>query len=421
MALTDVLVIGSGMAGAAAALTARKAGATVLLVSRAPGATALSSGAADIAAEDDLPVRDAARALARRPGHPYALIADLDSAIADALSLLRGLGYAGDGERNLWLLSPLGCPKPAALAQAPIAAGDLRALPRSARPAVVALCGSQAIEANLQAAGLARLFPGARALPVEFYVQRGDALRTLPEIAADLDRPGRRALLGEALSRAARNSGATQLLLPTVGFDPAGRAELEKAAGVPVWEMLSAPPSVPGLRLQRTLDAALKAAGVDLRSAIAEKRTDGGVQLVSGTDCEPVDASAIILATGRFIGGGIRGDPGLRETVLGLPAWAGERGSLPPLPTEELFAQKATGRHAGLSAGLRPGPGLRAVDANGAPATAAGARVFAAGAVVGGYDPSRDEGGIGAAALLGIAAGRAAVGAAERQRARASA
>src|SRR5262249_25551605 len=87
----NVLVIGGGLAGAAAALSAQKAGARVLLVSRGPGATALSSGAADIAALEDAPILDAARALARKPGHPYALVGDLEPALADAGDVLRSL------------------------------------------------------------------------------------------------------------------------------------------------------------------------------------------------------------------------------------------------------------------------------------------------------------------------------------------
>jgi len=366
----NVLVIGGGMAGAAAAVTARSLGASVMLVARGPGATALSSGAADIG---------------DRTRHPYTLLPE--GAIDDGIRFLKTLGYAGDG--NLWLLSPLGCPKPTALAQPFIAAGDLKALPRDARPAVVALCGSQAIEARLQAAGLAKWFPKAIALPVEFYVERSDALRTIPEIAADLDQPGRRAQLAEALRRAARNSGATHLYLPTLGYQPEA---IE--AGVPVYELLSAPPSVPGIRLQRSIEKALKDAGIEVRTGIVEKRADGGVQVISGTSCEPLEPQAIVLATGRFIGGGIRSEDRLRETVFDLPVWAGERQKLVPLPTEELFSQKASGRHVGLTAGLRE---LK-------PA----ANVFAAGAVVGGYDPSRDEGGLGVAAVLGVAAGRAA-------------
>ena len=365
----NVLVIGGGMAGAAAALTARSLGASVTLVARGPGATALSSGAADIG---------------DRKRHPYTLLPD--GAIDDGIRFLKTLGYAGDG--NLWLLSPLGCPKPTALAQPFIAAGDLKALPRDARPAVVALCGSQAIEARLQAAGLARWFPQAFVLPVEFYVQRSDSLRTVPEIAADLDQPGRRAQLADALRRAVRNSGATHLYLPTLGYQPESID-----AGVPVYELLSAPPSVPGIRLQRAIEKALHDAGIDVRTGIVEKRADGGVQVISGTSCEPLEPQAIVLATGRFIGGGIRSEDRLRETVFDLPVWAGDRQRLVPLPTEELFSQKAAGRHVGLTAGLRE---LR-YD-----------RIHAAGAVVGGYDPSRDEGGLGVAAVLGVAAGGAA-------------
>ena len=354
-----VLVIGGGIAGFAAAATVRSLGLPAMLVARGPGATALSSGAADLGNPDRLPAED----------------------VEGGLAFLRALGYAGDG--NLWLLSPLGCPKPTALAQPFIAAGDLRKLPRDARPAVVALCGSQAIEARLQARGLARYFPKAFALPVEFYVERSDALRTIPEIAADLDQPGRRAQLAEALRRAVRSSGATHVYLPTLGYEPE-----PIDAGVPVYEMLSAPPSVPGLRLQRALQKLIAP-----RTGIVERRPDGGVQLIQGTVCEPLEPRAIVLATGRFIGGGIRSGDRLRETVFDLPVFAGDRQRIVALPTEELFARDAAGRHPGLTAGLRERQH---------------GNIFAAGAVIGGYDPSRDQGGLAFAAALGVSAGRAA-------------
>jgi len=387
----DVAVIGSGMAGAAAALSARAAGASVLVLSRGPGASALSSGAADIAADGDAPLLDAMRSLPRP--HPYRLLPDPAAALADAAELLRSLGYQGPGDRNLWLLSPLGCPKAAAFAQPFIAAGDLRGLAPDARPAVVALAGSQAIEARLQQQGLRRLFPQAPAEPLraDFYAQRTDALKGIPEMAADID--ARRGDLEQALKRLARASGATHLWLPTFGLSP---QPLD--AGVPVFELPGAPPSVPGLRLQQRIDEALRAAGVARETAVVESLPD---------------AAAVVLATGRFIGGGIRSGAALHETIFALPAYAGERRSLPSLPGEELFAVKASGRHAGLGAGIRVGPDLLAATIGGVP-------IFAAGAVIGGYDQSRDEGGLGAAALLGAAAGRNAAAAA-RTRMRASA
>ena len=134
---------------------------------------------------------------------------------------LAGARFAAD--RNVWLASPLGLAKPAALAQAPIAAGDLRNLgAREARIGVVALAGTQVVEARLVALGLTRaLAPLGEAVVVasDLYRQRGDALRTLPEIARDLDQPGRRAALAESLGRAAAQAHATHLLMPTLGME----------------------------------------------------------------------------------------------------------------------------------------------------------------------------------------------------------
>ena len=419
MALTtDVVVVGGGLAGACAALSAREAGAAVLLVARAPGATAVSSGAIDFAGgDDDAPIGEAARKLARSaPGHPYALLGDaLVPAIDDALALLgrhlaslavQGARTAAD--RNLWLATPVGRAKPAALAQGAIAAGDLRNLAaREARLGIVALAGGQAIEARLVARGLTPLLaPLCETVVVapDFYRQRADALRTLPEIAQDLDAPGRRAALATSLARAAAQARATHLLLPTLGLaDPvAARAELERAVGVPVLEMLGAPPSVPGLRLQRALANALEKAGVRFVQGIAEHSSDGQVQIVRGVECQPVRAGAVVLASGRFLGGGIRceADGRLRETVFDLPARAAGRDVLASLPNERLFAERAAGPHPGLAAGVEADSDLR------------GGTSFACGAVLGGFDPARDEGGLGVCAVTGLLAGKRAARAA---------
>jgi len=415
----DVVVIGGGLSGTCAALAAREAGADVVLVSRAPGATAISSGALDFASsDDDASIGEAARRLARLPGHPYGLLGEaLVPAIDEAIALLRrhlgSLALAGArfaADRNVWLASPLGLAKPAALAQAPIAAGDLRNLgAREARIGVVALAGTQVVEARLVALGLTRaLAPLGEAVVVasDLYRQRGDALRTLPEIARDLDQPGRRAALAESLGRAAAQAHATHLLMPTLGMeDPvAVRAELERALHMPVFELLGAPPSVPGLRLQRALEAAAAKAGIRTVHGIAERGAGSDVQIVRGVECNPVRAGAVVLATGRFLGGGIRCEPDgrLRETVFDLKASAAGRTVLAALPNEQLFAERASGPHPGLAAGIHPDSDLRAGN------------VFACGAVLGGFDPAREEGGLGACALTGVVAGRNAARSAGR-------
>ena len=118
----DVLVVGGGLAGAVAALAARKAGARVALSRRAPGATALSSGAISTGADPTaLPgaflgaragVADSARRLAAvRPRHPYAVAGErldrLEEALAFAAGEL-GVALAPFTGRHRWLPTPFG-------------------------------------------------------------------------------------------------------------------------------------------------------------------------------------------------------------------------------------------------------------------------------------------------------------------------
>src|SRR5712692_680914 len=114
------------MAGAIAALSARKRGASVVVARRSLGATALSSGAIDVAPDPAAPGGDlrsqlvdpqkAALEVARtRPHHPYAILQEklprLLEALRFAAEQLPGL-IAPPLPRNALLPSPLGTVKP---------------------------------------------------------------------------------------------------------------------------------------------------------------------------------------------------------------------------------------------------------------------------------------------------------------------
>ena len=86
----------------------------------------------------------------------------------------------------------------------------------------------------------------------------------------------------------------------------------------------------------------------------------------------------------------------------GLAATAAGRRVLTALPNEHLFAERAAGPHPGLAAGIHADAELRA------------GTVFACGAVLGGFDPARDEGGLGVCAVTGVIAGRNAARSAGR-------
>jgi len=420
----DVLVLGGGMAGTLAALAARDAGARVVLVRRAPGATALSSGAIGVA-PDPLalpgaplsaargPV-EAARRLARLwPDHPYAVLGSRLASITDALAFathaLAPL-LAPPLDRPRFLPTLFGTAVPAALCQRSQAAGDLLSV--GGALAVVGLAGHRGFDAPLVAAGLeryrARGGPPVHAVELQPRLENIALLRP-HELARALEPAGAAEALGAAIREAIPAAAGAALLPPVLGLDPDARVpeRVAVAAGVPIAETLSDVPSVPGVRLQAALEAALSAAGVHvMQGAILGAAGPGRPADVGDAQ---VTAPRWVLATGRFVGGGIERRGTLREVALGLAVQAAEGreagNALAARPAASLTVRPRAAPQPLLSAGLRVDERLRPLDARGRPALEG---LFAAGAVVGGHEHATDGSGLGVAILTGWLAGRAA-------------
>lgn len=423
----DVLVIGGGMAGAIAALAAREAGARVALVRRSPGATALSSGAVTVARDDAAlpgdplsshraPLDAARRLAARHPEHPYAVVGAALERFPEALAFAaRALGplHAPPIDRNRFVVTPLGTAVPCALCQRTQAAGDLLAV--RGRIAVVGFADHLAFDAGLVADGLRRL--AARGAPHAAEVELGLLTRGLGPLAMahalarGLEAPGAAEELGDRLRSVLPTGAAVALLPPVLGISPEARVaeRIAEQAGVPVAEALSDVPSVPGLRLDAALVAALAAGGVEFLSGAVDApvRLDEPIR-VAGRD---VAARAWVLATGRFVGGGLVRGPGLREPLLGLPVLAAEGGQagvhLADRPAATLTHRDRRIDQPLLSAGIQVDARLRPLGEDGEPVHE---RLFAAGAIVGGHEQAVDGTGLGLAILTGWLAGRGAAG-----------
>jgi len=120
-----------------------------------------------------------------------------------------------------------------------------------------------------------------------------------------------------------------------------------------------------------------------------------------------------VLATGRFVGGGIARRGALLEPALGLPVLASEgpfaeaTAAMATRPPAALTLRDSRSPQPLLAAGLRVDGGLRPLDAHG---RVVDEDLLAAGAVVGGHDAASDGTGMGVAILTGWLAGRAAAG-----------
>lgn len=412
----DVLVIGGGMAGAIAALRAKACGANVLLVRRALGATALSSGAIDVAsdllappgalADHVVEPLQVAHVLARsRPFHPYGVLSAELGRLGESLHFAAAaLGelVAPPLARNALWPTLLGTVKPSAMGQRSLLAANVATLPRHV--AIVAFALHPILDARLIARGLetaAKAMGRPLQLSIiqsQFFSAIEDALRPPHELAEKLEGPGAIAKLAEELRRELPADTELVLMPPVLGRRSHGVSrELSRAlGGVQVAEVLSAAPSVPGLRLQESLDAALTAAGVQRREADVHARE--GVFHVGGTEVRP---RTTVLATGKYIGGGIVREHGFHESVLGLPVFVGGR-RVEQEFIGDLLGEDLADAQPAFRAGVRIDARLRPIGADGSPFAKS---LFAAGSVLAGYDPAADKTGLGVAIFTGYLAG----------------
>lgn len=424
--MSDLFIVGAGLSGLMAAYTAVKAGLQVQVVAKGLGSMHWAAGTVDVmgytSEELSQPVQrplDAIQGLAAtHPEHPYALLgahqvqAALDSFTALAGEL--GLPYAGAtmAGDNLLLPSAVGALRPAYLAPQGQRAGD------ASRPEPLLIVGFRGLRdfyPELIAENLAKQGRQARAafLPLSLLTEQSD--RNNVHLAQALDDKARRMKLGGELKRLAR-SGERIGLPAILGLDDhaAAFADLQSAAGAPIFEIPTLPPSVPGMRLFKALRGRLWSLGVQIHAGIEAIGAEtipangvaGRVQWVeTATSSRPLKnrAKAYLLATGGILGGGFDSDHTgkIWETVFGLPLTI-------PQKRYEWFrpAFMDPAGHPVFNGGV-------AVDGRMQPVDAAGKVIYdnlwAAGGALASVDPIQQHSLEGIAIATGMAAGQAIV------------
>jgi glycerol-3-phosphate dehydrogenase subunit B len=428
--MPEVVVVGGGLAGCWAAATAASAGAQVTVVRRALGSTAVSAGPVDF-----VPPADAADAegwLARLPradpDHPYVAGAVVPPSREDLRGEAERLGTAlGDAgcpmvlafDAPLLLAGITGQVRPAAMAPATQAAGDLQRL-TGRTVAVAGIAGLARFDAGAVAAALDERRMGWPApLRAIALTLSPDLPGVAPEVAADLDdaslaraleAPGGAEALGAAIAAALRPGAAELVLLPAVlGLEEPGEVaeRVSTTAGVAVAELVTAPPSAPGWRLQRACDRMAATAGVTLRTgSVLSLRTEAdrvvAVELDGG---ESLGCDSVVLATGKYIGGGVVADPRPRERLAGLPLFS--RGvPVDRLALRDLVERARFRDQPFASLGVRTDGAGRPLDAFG---RVTHANLTACGDLLAGLDPTLSGGGLGTVAWTAARAARTAL------------
>ena len=289
----DVLVIGGGVAGFSAALAAQQRGARTALVRAAPGASALVSGA-----------------------WSGPLPSEIQTALAQA-------GYA-----LVATSSPLAHERGRTISADFAAAAHASATPT----AQTTICGIAGLP-HFNAPILAQLWSEAPlpSLQVELPGTPAGGW-SAASVAAHIERDP--AMLVQTLKG---KSG--HFIFPAVLGVELGQNVLRALdeAGIKAAEALAATPSLPGWRLQQASDRALRSAGVTLLTGrgVVGHTVNGRVHDVR-IDSDVVSAKSFVLATGKYIAGGVEAETVFRENVFDLPVWVEHLGNVflspDPLP-----------------------------------------------------------------------------------------
>jgi glycerol-3-phosphate dehydrogenase subunit B len=334
----DLVVIGAGLAGMAAALFAADRGFKTILVGSTVGEILFASGALDLLGI--YPVEQQNRwenpwaginsLIQDCPEHPYGRLGleNIRNGWNKFLDILHraDLFYRGWPERNVCLATCAGTVKITHQVPETMWSGVV-GLKEKLATLMVDFEGMKDFSAVQMVKTLRSRWPGLRAQRLKFpYPLKGvdrqnvfmaEALRS-PEVRARMADTLKSSLEGEELVGMPAILGLRQ--------SQAVAAELADQIGVPVFEIPTMPPSVPGLRLKDAIEQELlRCSAVLMQGKRAVTINQNGRKCVSVVvhseqSRETLETRGIVLATGRFLGGGLVADGStIREALLDLP------------------------------------------------------------------------------------------------------
>jgi glycerol-3-phosphate dehydrogenase subunit B len=318
----DVVIIGGGMSGLIASLYLSGKGFKIALISRGDPVCCLSTGCVDVLSTGTRPLEW----LDKLPeAHPYHLVGK--KGIEDALKAFKdimsatNIPYVGSAKNNREILTPIGTFKTTCLVPVTMAGAEGC---REGYTHVISFKGIKDfypsyITSRLKNTGFSLYDAGiSSTLGIATRFEEKGFLEEFISWLEGLQIPPGKIALPAVLG----------LNNPSVIME-----EIAKRTGSDVFEIPTLPPSIPGLRLFRSLKGALQSRGGDLYwgkeigSIECNRNQVEAVTLSTPGRSSRVQGRAFILATGSFVSGGLFASMDtLSEPVFNIPIYTpGER------------------------------------------------------------------------------------------------
>jgi glycerol-3-phosphate dehydrogenase subunit B len=333
----DLCVVGSGMAGMSAALFAANRGLSTVLVGRT-GEIIFATGLLDLMGVHPLeagtlwndPWAGIEALVKDLPQHPYGRVPaeTIRAAFEEILEFFESqdLSYTGFPQRNAAVLTSAGTVK--VTYRVPLTMWNgVMARQGKASCLLVDIQGFKGFSARQIVSTAASAWPDLRTAKIVFPGANPEgeifAERMARALEIEVHREKLAAILEPHIQRAA------VVGLPAIlGISRSTEImrDIEKRIGRSIFEIPTMPPGVTGLRLKEAFERGLAAKKVNLllenKVFRAGASSAAGFLLEAGR-LEPertIRCGAVLLATGRFMGGGLESDRhAVREPLFNLP------------------------------------------------------------------------------------------------------
>ena len=402
---TDLAIIGSGLAGFAASTFALDRGIQTTQAGNT-GALAYTTGYLDLmgsaTTNNHRPVEDPWAEISdlaqAESNHPLARIpeSDIQEAFEKFTAFLGecGIAYSLPGKKNVNALTPAGTVKKTLCVPATMQAG-VDAFSNKTRCVVIDFKGLRGFSARQVAANIKDQWPGLQAKRIIFPgMETGEIY---PEVMARaLEVADCRQELAERILAVVGDAEVVGLPAVLGMHEPDKMlADMQKRLGLPVFEIPTMPPAVPGIRLREIFEQVFPQKGLTLIPQQKVKNVEFGsdcvtLELADNFGPITIKANTVIMATGRFLSGGLEADnERVIEPLLNLPVTQ-------PGSREEWYQKQYMDKqgHAVNKCGIEVDDSFRPLGKDGCPADE---RLFAAGVLLAHQDWIRGRCGAGVA------------------------
>ena len=331
---TDLAIIGTGLAGIAASIFALNRNISCTLTGNT-GALAYTTGYLDLLGYFESKfIQDPWQKLTElrntHPNHPLAGIDNnqIRTAFGEFTSFISeiGIGYTAPTDANLQAFTPAGTIKPTLCVPATMEKG-VDALQQQVNCTIFGFHGLKGFSSHQICANLQKKWPGLTAKTLSLPGHQSGELYA--EVAArSLEVSKNREQLADVLKKEAGESHYIGLPAILGMHRPdAVLADLERLTGLHIFEIPTMPPSVPGIRLRESIEQIFPQKGMTLIPQQKVKSLDFQqaevvLRLADNHGPIEIEAQAVLLATGRFLSGGLEAHfDHIGEPLLDLPVF----------------------------------------------------------------------------------------------------